>query len=355
MLNKVRHVKNEIPIKGIFHSAVVYADRVFKKMTKTEFLKATGPKIAGAWNFHLLTRKDNLDYFVLHSSIAALLGNAGQTNYSAANGFLDGLSIYRRQMGLAGQTISWGPLQAGILERDSSIEEILKTEGWKLLDKKTIKQCFEYTLLTNKVNTIFFSADNATLADTFDVRRTENGGFVLEDRLLGPRLAEKLKNGLLPFLTGMETSNTILNNEARPEQRIDVVKSVVASILGLPESDIDKSTPLMEIGINSMHAIMLRNKMRKNLKTNISVEQLLHPRATVESLANSGSDPMGSGQSNSQNSPNEQHVSTGANTASDGDLASVPTVQNGIIISQLPNTSVNADVTENSTGNINND
>ena len=355
MLNKVRHVKSEIPIKGIFHSAVVYADRVFKKMTKTEFLKATGPKIAGAWNFHLLTRNENLDYFVLHSSIAALLGNAGQTNYSAANGFLDGLSIYRRQMGLAGQTISWGPLQAGILERDSSTEEILKSDGWKLLDKETIKQCFEYTLLTNKVNTIFFSADNATLADTFDVRRTENGGFVLEDRLLGPRLAEKLKNGLLPFDTSMETSNTILSNEARPEQRIDVVKSVVASILGLPESDIDKSTPLMEIGINSMHAIILRNKMKKNLKTNVSVEQLLHPQATVESLANFASDPMGSGQSNSQNKPNEQHVSTGDNTASDGALASGPTVKNGILPSQLPNTSVNAEVTENSTGNINND
>ena len=165
MLTKVRMYRNDIPIKGIFHSAVVYADRVFMQMTKDEFLISTGPKVLGAWNLHLLTKTDNLDYFLLHSSAAAVIGNAGQTNYSASNSFLDGLTVYRRQMGLVGQTIRWGPLHAGIIERNSNLEEMLRSQGFLLLQKETITKCFENALLSNKIHTLFFNADLGSVAE----------------------------------------------------------------------------------------------------------------------------------------------------------------------------------------------
>ena len=288
MLTKVRQYRNEFPIKGIFHSAVVYADRLFMQMTKDEFLISTGPKVLGAWNLHLLTKVDNLDYFLLHSSGAAVMGNAGQTNYSASNGFLDGLAVYRRQMGLVGQTIRWGPLHAGIIERNSTTEEILRSQGFLLLQKDIIRKCFEHALLSNKVHTFFINADLGSIAETFDVRRTESEGFVHSDRSYGPRIGERLKHVLLPFVGESLSAQGTVNQgrPMKPEQRSDAVKSVVASVLGLPETDIDTSTPLMEMGMNSMHAIVLRNQMKKSLGTRVTVEHLLHPQMNVESLLN---------------------------------------------------------------------
>src|SRR6185369_2129145 len=72
------------------------------------FRTVMAPKLAGAWNLHVLTREMSLDFFVLYSSAVSLLGPPGQGNYAAANAFLDALAHYRRTLGLPGLAIDWG-------------------------------------------------------------------------------------------------------------------------------------------------------------------------------------------------------------------------------------------------------
>jgi acyl transferase domain-containing protein/acyl carrier protein len=96
------------PLRGIFHSAVVLDDSILLQMDRERFLSVMPPKVEGAWNLHSMTLNEPLDYFVLFSSAASLIGSPGQGNYAAANAFMDQLAQYRRLQGYPALCINWG-------------------------------------------------------------------------------------------------------------------------------------------------------------------------------------------------------------------------------------------------------
>ncbi|MET0400761.1 MAG: SDR family NAD(P)-dependent oxidoreductase, partial [Cystobacter sp.] len=97
------------PLRGVFHLAGILDDGLVEQQDTGRFRRVLAPKVDGAWNLHRLTRDKPLDFFVLYSSVASLLGSPGQTGYSAGNSFLDVLAAHRRALGLPGLSISWGP------------------------------------------------------------------------------------------------------------------------------------------------------------------------------------------------------------------------------------------------------
>ena len=101
------------PLAGVIHAAGVLDDGVVTAQTAERLACVLEPKARGAWHLHRASLDRDLDLFVLYSSAAATLGSAGQSNYAAANGFVDGLAAHRQSLGLAATSVAWGPVVFG--------------------------------------------------------------------------------------------------------------------------------------------------------------------------------------------------------------------------------------------------
>ncbi len=122
---------NMPPLRGVFHAAMVLDDAFVLQLNDRRFLSVVEPKAYGAWNLHQQTKSRQLDHFVLFSSLASVVGNIGQANYSAANAFLDGLAHYRRALGLPGLAVNWGPIgEVGFVARNPEIARQLERTGF---------------------------------------------------------------------------------------------------------------------------------------------------------------------------------------------------------------------------------
>ncbi len=96
------------PLHGVIHAAGVVEDALLVRQNWAGYEQVFASKVAGAWNLHELTQELPLDFFVLFSSAASLLGTPGQANYAAANAFMDALSFERHAAGLPALLINWG-------------------------------------------------------------------------------------------------------------------------------------------------------------------------------------------------------------------------------------------------------
>ena len=105
----VQVARGRPPLRGVIHAAGVLDDGVLQQQTWERFAAVMAPKVAGTWNLHVATREQSLDFFVVFSSMASVLGSAGQGNYAAANAFVDALAHLRQAQGLAALSINWGP------------------------------------------------------------------------------------------------------------------------------------------------------------------------------------------------------------------------------------------------------
>ena len=117
------------PIRGVVHAAGVVQDEVLSRVSPATLEAVSRAKVVGSWLLHRRLRDEPLDFFVLFSSAASLLGSAGQGAYAAANAFLDSLAHFRRGAGLPALSVNWGPWEQLGMAANAEVGQRLARRG----------------------------------------------------------------------------------------------------------------------------------------------------------------------------------------------------------------------------------
>ncbi|MFD2768338.1 type I polyketide synthase [Micromonospora eburnea] len=244
---------------GVVHAAGVLNDAVVETMTDAGVSAVLRPKVDAAWHLHELTAGMDLDLFVLFSSASALLGNAGQGNYAAANAFLDALAEHRRARGLAGVSLAWGPwhqstgMTAGMTDRDV---RRLHAGGIGLLAPSRGLELFDDAV--GRVTAGVFAPLNLDVRALRVRSSTENLPALLRGlvRARSARRSDEPAVTLTSRLGGLPAA-------AQYQELLTLVQVHGAAVLGhsSPES-IDPEESFKQLGFDSLAAVELRNRLR---------------------------------------------------------------------------------------------
>ncbi|XP_023360835.1 uncharacterized protein LOC111721162 [Sarcophilus harrisii] len=264
-------------IKGVFHSAVVLDDAYLEALNLSRFENVLSPKVAGVINLHCATKGHELDYFVCHSSVTSFLGNATQTNYAAANSFLDIFCHYRRNNGLAGQSINWGAMNLGLMLNKDNLQKFLASKGILTLQKSEIFKYFSKCLLLNNPQQAIIKFHYKNLQDYYFTQ-------VPALRIRFSTIFQEEINSLdEPDLVVDENSSQIMKEVSQTSNEV-YLNSLANEFSSTNLNDISMDTPLISLGLDSLAAITLKNKLYHDKQVDVPLIKLLDPDATLMSL-----------------------------------------------------------------------
>ncbi|WP_437611746.1 SDR family NAD(P)-dependent oxidoreductase [Sorangium sp. So ce834] len=247
------------PLRGVVHAAAVLDDRRAADLSTESFRNVMKPKALGAWNLHALTRDMPLDFFVLYSSAASLLGAAGQANYAAANAFLDALSHHRCRTGLPAMSINWGPFsEVGLAAADDSRGKRLASRGMRSLTPAEGLEALGRLLARPTAQIGIFELNVRQWLEFYPVAARS------------PLWAELLKeqDPGAPRSSGALSTRRALE-DARPEERVTILEEHLSEqlcrVLYLPASQVDRTTGFSSLGADSLSSLELRNRIEASL------------------------------------------------------------------------------------------
>lgn len=261
------------PLAGVIHAAGVLDDGLIDKQNWGRFERVLAPKVAGSMHLHELTKSLPLDFFILYSSAASVLGSPGQSNYATGNAFLDGLAHQRRAEGLPATSINWGPWTEGMAD-DERIQKQLALQGITPLAVAEAHSVMEKMLAADIVQ--------ATVMDV-DWRRMKIGmggesPAMLEGLVAGSRKSKKGDSALVGKLKK-------LRGAAQKELLVKTLQESLQGILDTPDPpEIDR--PLIDFGLDSLMAVEFGTELQTMLGDDYSFgPTLLFDHPSIDAIS----------------------------------------------------------------------
>ena len=273
------------PIRGVVHAAGVLRDGLLAQLEAAALDSVLRPKVIGGWLLHRLLEDAPLDFFVLFSSAGALLGQPGQGNYAAANAFLDALAHHRRAQGQPALTINWGAwADVGFADTPGGrqLAGRLALAGIRSIAPKQALEVLQRLLRQDSTQVA------AVPVDWLRYRQFYPTGT--ESQLLSQLVLEKAG---LPLQADQRGEKKVPAREAiliaqpaqRPQLLLAYLGEQVARVLGLSASKLDLHQPLSNLGLDSLMAVELKNRIALDLGVNLPMVKFLQGPSVEQAAA----------------------------------------------------------------------
>ncbi|MGW4820645.1 SDR family NAD(P)-dependent oxidoreductase [Streptomyces sp. NPDC004227] len=249
------------PPAGIVHAAGILDDGLLTGLDRDRFRSVAGPKSDAAWHLHRATLDRELDFFLLYSSAAAVLGSASQGNYAAASAFLDTLAHHRRSCGLPALSIDWGPWsEIGLAARPDrggalaarGIESISPAQGIAALDRLLRGSTTQVCVLPLDRDKLRDHPGGGLLRTLLDTSGQDADGTA------GP--LDEVRRRMLAVEPGRRR-RAVLTEHCR---------AVAARVVGTDPARIDTSAPITSLGFDSLLSLELRKSLESSLRVQLS-------------------------------------------------------------------------------------
>jgi NADPH:quinone reductase-like Zn-dependent oxidoreductase len=260
------------PLRGVIHAAMVLDDALLLQLGRERIDKVMRPKAHAALLLHEQTKYDPLDFFVCCSSLAGVLGNAGQAIYGAANTFLDALCEHRRALGLPALSVSFGAISdVGFVARTRGLAAVLETRGMLSCKVSEALRMLGRLLRTRRAHVGLFR---------YDWSRYPSNQAALVCNLI-----ERRDEGAAQTSAPAEDLRERLRASSGSDRRQllhDRLSWHVSRILGLSGKRVDPDTSIAAMGMDSLMAVDLHRIIETSLGADVPVMSLLQGLSIAE-------------------------------------------------------------------------
>ncbi|KAF5026791.1 hypothetical protein F66182_1075 [Fusarium sp. NRRL 66182] len=302
-LAALRNIHKLPPVGGVAYGPLVLKDALLNTMDLETMDVVLKSKVPGAKILHdrfCDPEKDPLDFFVMFSSAALFGGNPGQTNYTAANAYLQALGQYRRSKGLAASTIHIGAVMGiGYLTRNSREAEFQEKSDVDTLGEAEFLTLFAEAVVSGRQ---VDGVDDVHAKTAIDMSETEIGSGIpaLESRhketikfYHDPRFgnlktpedrgdAADIGGGKMSVKEMLAVATTMEQVQAAISESLS---DKIRGVLHVPqEENVNAAAPLLDQGIDSLGAITVASWFSKQLLVDIPILRILSG-ASIDDLA----------------------------------------------------------------------